>query len=168
MKLNEESGKQELSMSKVLDATSEQVFEAWVDPHQMAQWWGPKGYTNPVCELEIRAGGQIWIEMTDPNGKVHPVGGIFQVIVKGQQLVFTTKSFMDAQNNPGMLNLNSVQFQEHVDGKTKLALKVIVVRSTPEMAMQLDRMREGWSQSFDRLARLLEKNEVLVSPAVHS
>lgn len=156
MKMNEDSGKQELMMSRVFDASPEEVFDAWVDAHQLAEWWGPKGFTNPVCELDVRPGGQIYIEMTDPKGGVHPMGGVFQVITKPSQLVFTTSTFLGRDDNPGLHTLNTVQFPEHVDGKTKLVLKVIVVRSTPVAAQTVLDMRQRWEESLDRLEKVLK------------
>jgi uncharacterized protein YndB with AHSA1/START domain len=156
MKLNDESGKQELNMSRVFDAPPEEVFDAWVDSHQLSQWWGPKGFTNPVCELEVRPGGQIYIEMTDASGRVQPLSGVFQVISKHSQLVFTTSSFLGRDDNPGLHCLNTVLFQEDVDGKTRLTLKVILVRSSPIAAQAVKDMRQNWDESLDRLEKVLQ------------
>ncbi len=47
----------ELTMTRIFDAPRELVFKAWTNPEHVAQWWGPKGFTNPVCELDVRPGG---------------------------------------------------------------------------------------------------------------
>jgi len=156
MKMNEDSGKQELMLSREFDATPEEVFDAWVDAHRLAEWWGPKGSTNPVCELEVRPGGQIYIDMTDAAGVVQPMRGVFQVISKPSQLVFTTSTFLGRDDNPGLHTLNTVLFQEHVDGKTMLVLKVIVVRSSPVAAQAVTDMRQRWEESLDRLEEVLQ------------
>jgi uncharacterized protein YndB with AHSA1/START domain len=44
------SASRELTITRVIDAPREAVFEAWTDPKQMARWWGPNGFANPVCE----------------------------------------------------------------------------------------------------------------------
>jgi uncharacterized protein YndB with AHSA1/START domain len=46
--------RRELVLSRVFDAPRELVFQAWTDPKHLAQWWGPKGFTNPVCEVDAR------------------------------------------------------------------------------------------------------------------
>ena len=46
-----------LVISRVLDAPRLQVFAAWIDPKQAAQWWGPKGFTAPSCKMDFRVGG---------------------------------------------------------------------------------------------------------------
>ncbi len=51
------SEEQELVLTRVFDAPRELVFKVWTDPKHVAQWWGPHGFTNPVCELDLRPGG---------------------------------------------------------------------------------------------------------------
>jgi uncharacterized protein YndB with AHSA1/START domain len=55
--------KRDLTISRVFDAPRGRVFKAWIDANHMAQWWGPQGFTNPVCELDVRPGGAIRIHM---------------------------------------------------------------------------------------------------------
>jgi len=43
-------------ITREFDAPRELVFKAWTDPKHLAQWWGPKGFTNPVCEWDVRPG----------------------------------------------------------------------------------------------------------------
>jgi uncharacterized protein YndB with AHSA1/START domain len=40
-----------VTLVRVFDAPRSLVFKAWTDPELMAKWWGPKDFTNPVCEL---------------------------------------------------------------------------------------------------------------------
>jgi hypothetical protein len=49
--------KREVVITRVFDAPRGLVFKAWTDPEHMARWWGPKGFTNPICELDARVGG---------------------------------------------------------------------------------------------------------------
>jgi uncharacterized protein YndB with AHSA1/START domain len=46
-----------ITMVRIFDAPRELVFKAWTDPEHLAQWWGPHGFTNPVCEVDLRPGG---------------------------------------------------------------------------------------------------------------
>ena len=72
-KANEE---QELVLNSVFDDPRELVFKAWADPKCVAQWWRPRGFTNPVCELDVRPGGAIRIHMRGPDGTVYPMTGV--------------------------------------------------------------------------------------------
>jgi uncharacterized protein YndB with AHSA1/START domain len=79
----------ELVIERVFDAPPELVFQAWTQPAHLARWWGPKGFTNPVCEVDLRVGGAWRIVMRAPNGVEYPGGGIYREIVVPERLVFT-------------------------------------------------------------------------------
>ena len=74
--------------------------------------------------------------------------------LKSAPMVFTSGTFEDAEGNPQLEVFTTVTFAEH-EGKTKLTLQAVVVKSAPEVAVALDGMEEGWSQSLDRLAEHL-------------
>ena len=152
--LNMETPERVLVITRIFDAPRELVFKAWTDPKRLAQWWGPKGFTNPICELDVRPGGAIRIDMTGPDGVVYPTKGVFHEIVEPERLVITTSAFEDEDGNPQLEVLNTVTFTEH-NGKTKLTLRAVVVKSAPAVAAALAGMEEGWSQSLDRLAEEL-------------
>ena len=73
---------QELITTRIFDAPREVVFRAWTDPERLKRWWGPKGFTNPVCEVDVRTGGAIRIDMRAPDGAVYPMTGAFVEIVE--------------------------------------------------------------------------------------
>ncbi len=147
--------KQELILERTFDAPRELVFRVWTDPKHLAKWWGPKDYTNPVCELDLRPGGAIRIEMHSPDGVVIPVNGTFKEIVPLERLAFTTSGFEDEAGNPQLEVLNTVTFTDQ-GGKTKLTLQALVVKSTPAVSVPLASMEEGWNESLDRLTDVLK------------
>jgi uncharacterized protein YndB with AHSA1/START domain len=63
--------KREVVITRVFDAPRGLVFKAWTDPEHMARWWGPKGFTNPICELDARVGGAWRIVMRSPAGSAY-------------------------------------------------------------------------------------------------
>jgi uncharacterized protein YndB with AHSA1/START domain len=63
----------ELTITRVFDAPRALVFEVWTDPKHLAQWWGPQGFTNPVCEFDARVGGELRIHMRGPDGSIYPM-----------------------------------------------------------------------------------------------
>ena len=54
-------------MTRVLNAPRALAFKAWTDPDMVKEWWGPKYFTNPVCEVDARPGGAIRIVMRGPD-----------------------------------------------------------------------------------------------------
>jgi len=144
-----ESSEWDLEITRVFDAPRELVFKAWTDTEHVAQWWGPNGFTNPVCEMDVRVGGAIRIDMCAPNGVVYPMSGVFQEVVEPERLVFLS-SALDAKGNSMFDVLNTVIFAEY-DGKTSITLQARVVKATGQAPQYLQGMRAGWTQSLDRL-----------------
>ena len=58
----------EIVTTRVIDAPRERVFKAWTDPEHLAQWWGPKGFTNTFQEFDMRPGGAWRFVMPGPDG----------------------------------------------------------------------------------------------------
>ncbi|MGD1149406.1 MAG: SRPBCC domain-containing protein [Thermoanaerobaculaceae bacterium] len=143
----------ELAFTRVFDAPRELVFEAWSDPEHLARWWGPNGFTNPVCEVDVRPGGAIRIHMRGPNGTVYPMVGVYQEVIESERLVFTS-SALDKEGTPLFEVMTTVTFAEQ-GGKTTLTTKVRVVRSTPAAAPYLAGAKKGWTQSLERLGNHL-------------
>jgi uncharacterized protein YndB with AHSA1/START domain len=152
---------QELRLTRILGAPRGLVFKAWTDPEQVARWWGPRGFTNPVCELDARVGGWIRIDMRGPNGAIYPMKGLFHEVVEPERLVFTSTALEDAGGKPLFEILNTVTFEDF-HGITKLTLHAKLVTKdfvlTPQVAMALAGMEQGWSESLYRLADELDNS----------
>jgi len=145
----------ELVMTRVFDAPRKVVFAAWTNPKQVAQWWGPTGFTNPVCELDVRPGGAILIHMRAPDGTVYPVSGVYKEIVEPERLVFTSIA-LDKDGKVMFENMNTMIFSEY-DGKTTVALRVEVVKSSAGAVQHLAGMEMGWKLTLDRLEAFVRK-----------
>src|SRR5260370_13865221 len=139
----------ELVITRVLDAPRELVFRLWTDPKHMAQWWGPRGFTNPVCEMDVRPGGAWRIVMRGPDGFEYPGRGVYREVVEPERLVFTNLA-VDREGNTLLEGLTTVIFAEH-GGKTKLTLQTSAVGLVADAARMLEGMEQGWTQSLERL-----------------
>jgi uncharacterized protein YndB with AHSA1/START domain len=144
----------EVNITRIFNAPRDVVYDAWTTTDILSKWWGPKGFTNPVCELNLYDGGAIRIDMTGPDGTVYPMGGTFHELVKPSLLVFSTTAFDDAENGSKLEAVNTVSFSEE-DGKTSLNLHASVIKAEGDGIEAVNGMEEGWNQSFDRLAELL-------------
>jgi uncharacterized protein YndB with AHSA1/START domain len=78
----------ELATSRVIDAPRERVFRAFSDPTHLAQWWGPKGFTNTFHEFDLRPGGTWRFVMHGPDGGNYPNESVFQEVVEPERVVF--------------------------------------------------------------------------------
>lgn len=149
------SANQELTITRTFAAPPELVFQAWTDPALVAQWWGPKQFTNPVCEVDARAGGAILIHMLGPDGVTYPMRGSFQEVEPPRRLVFTSTAFEHETGNFLLENVTTVTFAAQ-DGATEVTMHTKVTAATAEAAGALSGMEEGWNQSLDKLAGYLE------------
>jgi uncharacterized protein YndB with AHSA1/START domain len=146
-----------LVLKRVFDAPPARVFKAWTDPKQFAAWWGPHGFTAPLCQLDVRPGGAILVHMKGPDGSPFsepmPMGGTFLEVVPPTRLVFTATAFPDGKGGWKLENRNEVTFTAK-GNRTELVLRVTVLKDSPEIAPALAGMEQGWSQSLEKLAEL--------------
>ena len=147
------SAERVLHFTRVFDAPRALVFKMWTDPTHMAQWWGPRGFTNPICELDARVGGKIRIDMRAPDGRVFPMSGTFREIVEPERLVFVAYPDDHAGNHLAE-SLTTVTFEDQ-GGKTKLTMHARAVGLAPIAVQMLAGMDAGWNGSLDKLAELV-------------
>jgi len=140
----------EIVITRVFDAPRELVFRAWTDPKHMEQWWGPKGFTNTVEQMDVRPGGAWRIVMHAPDGNSYPAQGVYREIVPPERLVFTNNA-VDKDGNSIIDGFTTVTFAEQ-DGKTKLTLHTRGVAMVAYAANYLKGMEMGWTQSLEKLA----------------
>jgi uncharacterized protein YndB with AHSA1/START domain len=143
----------ELTLTRLLNAPPPLVWAAWTEPKHLARWWGPAGFTNPVCEVDARPGGALRIVMRGPDGVEYPMTGVFREVVAPERLVFTTTA-IDQAGNALLEGLATVTFAAE-GTKTRLILQTRAVGLVPYAARMLEGMEAGWSQSLDRLGDFL-------------
>lgn len=143
-------GDVDLIITRTFDAKPENVFKAWVDPKQVAKWYGPEGFTNDVHEFDAREGGAYRLTMKGPDGSSHPLRGVFKTIQKPTKLVFTWA--WDEGSGPASMEgetLVSVEFKA-VGDKTEMTMTH--AGFADEKAKEMHSM--GWSSSFAKLEKL--------------
>jgi len=153
---------QELVITRVFDAPRELVWKAWTEPERFMQWWGPKGFTSPVCKIDLRVGGKYLNCMRSPEGKDYWSTGVYREVVEPERIV-CTDSFADAEGNvvpathyemsadSPLEMLVTVTFEKH-EGTTKLTLQHV---GLPAGEMS-ELTGAGWNESFDKLAESLK------------
>jgi uncharacterized protein YndB with AHSA1/START domain len=151
----EESANQEFIFRREYRAPRQLVAAAWTDPERMAQWWGPHGFTNPVCELDARPGGRLRIDMHGPDGTVYPMTGAYE-IVEPDRVAFSCLP-LDEHGQPLFEVLNVVTFVEHAGG-TIQTVRARVGRVSPGATIHFAGMEAGWSQSLERLGDHLARS----------
>ncbi len=148
-------GEESIVITREFDAPREMVFKAWTEPKHVAQWWGPKGFTNPVCEVDARVGGAWHIVMRAPNGDEYPGGGVYREVVAPERLVFTNDA-VDKEGKTILKGLTTVTFAER-SGKTLLTLETSAIAMVDYAAAYLKGMEQGWTMSLEKLEEFVAR-----------
>ncbi|PYM42811.1 MAG: polyketide cyclase [Candidatus Rokuibacteriota bacterium] len=137
----------EIVTTRVIDAPRERVFKAWTDPEHLAQWWGPKGFTNTFQEFDMRPGGAWRFVMHGPDGVDYKNKSVFVEIVRPERIVFKHVSGPQFQV--------TATFTEQA-GKSRLIFRMLF-DTAAESAKVKGFAVEANEQNFDRLEAQLAK-----------
>jgi uncharacterized protein YndB with AHSA1/START domain len=139
----------EILMTRVFDAPRDLVFDAFTRPELLKRWFGPRGWTLDVCEVDHRVGGGFRFVLRGPNGSLMGMRGVYREIVRPERSVHM-ESFDDY---PGESQVTGV-FHEH-DGKTTLTVTVLYPSKEVRDIILKSGMEHGAAETYDRLAEML-------------
>ncbi len=143
----------EIRIIRTYDAAVEDVWDAWTDPEQVVQWWGPRGFTLTTHSKELRPGGIWHYTMHGPDGTGYPNKTLYHEVETHKKLVYDHGGYDD---RPPLFRV-TVLFSEIADGKTQMDMTMTL--ATPEAAEEISKhiKRMGGNATWDRLAEYLEK-----------
>lgn len=137
-------------ITRTFDAPRALVFEAWSKPEHLKHWFGPTGFTLPVCEMDFRAGGVMNVVMRAPDGQEFRSNGRFREIVAPERIVMEGALLGD-DGKPQFEDRNTVTFEER-SGKTIVTVTAQVIKiHDPRAAAGIEGMEQGWNETLDRL-----------------
>lgn len=146
----EEVSSRELVLTRLINAPRTRVFQAWTDPAQLAQWWGPHGMTVPVCEMEVKPGGVFRTVMRAPDGTEYPNEGFFVEVAEPERLAFTDKLEANGKPSREAFMLATATFEEQ-DGKTKLTARALHYSDADREKHERMGFHKGWGEMLERL-----------------
>ncbi len=145
----------EAKLTRVFDASREQVWRAFTEPDQFAQWFGTPPHTTPLStvSMDVRPGGAWRATMVhETDGSELPFRGTYREVVEPERLVFTYEDVEDPSN--ANVDVATVTFTD-VGGKTE-----VEYRQAGHMPdEQYPQVEEGVSGFFERLADHLERRQ---------
>ena len=137
-----------LELKRVLPAASEAVFRAFSDASELARWWGPNGFTVPSLEFEPRVGASYRIEMQPPEADRFYLTGEFREVDPPARLAYT---FVWEEPDPDDVETQvELRFRD-LGESSEVALTQGPFRTEARRALH----RDGWTDSLDKLERLL-------------
>ena len=151
-------------VTRIFDAPRELVWKAWTDPKYVMQWWGPKGFTSPVCKMDFRVGGKFLYCMRTPDGQECWNAGEYHEIVPQEKIVYSMY-FSDSKGNkvePADYGIEHeaiddaydvIIFEDLGNGQTKLTL----IGNEPMESAKNSGQLEGWNQILDKVAEVVTK-----------
>jgi uncharacterized protein YndB with AHSA1/START domain len=145
--MTEAATAQEITITRVFDAPRELVWKAWTEPEQLAQWWGARGWTNPVerVTMDVRPGGAFSVtSVSDEDGSEMTVRGVYGEVVEPERLVLEEPA--EGSWHEGAVSVAT--FTDLGDGRTEMTVRT-TIHTTDEMRQMAE---EGMATSFDRLA----------------
>jgi uncharacterized protein YndB with AHSA1/START domain len=137
----------EIRVTRTFDAPAQVVFDFHTKPEHVQKWLlGPPGWSMPVCEIDLRAGGVYrYVWRSDENGMEFGVQGQFREIDAPARLVHTES--MDGREGEALCTLTLTESGE----TTRLDLAMLFPSQSERDAALESGMTEGMSMSYDRL-----------------
>jgi uncharacterized protein YndB with AHSA1/START domain len=143
----------EIVMTRVFDAPRRLVWDAFTRPELLKRWFGPRGWSLVVCEVDLRVGGGFRFVLRGPDGTTMGMRGVYREIAPPERSVHI-ESFDDY---PGESQVTTVMV-EH-GGKTTLTATVLYPSREIRDALIKSGMEHGAAESYDKLAELLASAE---------
>ena len=139
----------EIVLTRVFHAPRQMVWDAFTKPELLKRWFGPRGWSLVVCEVDLRVGGGFRFVLRGPDGRDMGMRGVYREIVPPERSIHM-ESFDDY---PGESQVTSV-FAEQ-DGKTTLTATVLYPSKEVRDFVIQSGMEHGAAESYDKLAELL-------------
>ncbi len=146
----------EIVITREFDAPRELVWEAWTQPQHVAQWWGPRGFTNTIHEMAVKPGGVWRLMMHGADGTGYPNKIVYTEVVKPARLVYEHSD--DDPESKTHFNV-TVTFED-LGGRTRLTMRM-VFDTAAERQQVIDEFGElqGANETMERLREYLATME---------
>ncbi len=156
------NGKERMVVTRIFGAPRALVWKAWTEAKYAMLWWGPKGFTAPVCKIDFRVGGKYLFCMRSPDGWEGWNGGEYYEIVPYEKIVYSMY-FADKDGNkvaPEVYGIENeggddthdiVTFEDLGNGRTRLTL----IGNEPMQEAKDSGQLEGWNETFEKVASVV-------------
>ena len=138
-----------VTLHRVLRATPDRVYRAFIDPDAKAKWLPPHGFTGKVHSMDARVGGSYRMSFTNfSTGKSHSFGGTYVELTPGERIRYTDK--FEDPNLPGEMHV-TVSLKKVLCG-TELHIEQTGIPA----AIPVEFCYAGWQESLQLLALLVD------------
>jgi len=142
------AGEREIVLTRVFDAPRELVFDAWIDPEHIGEWWGPNGFTTTPIEMDVRPGGMRRFVMHGPDGTDYDNRMVYTEITRPERIAYLHGR--DIDDDPGRFEV-TVTFVD-LGGRTELTMRMVLATAEDRaQKVKFGAVKLGY-QTLDRLA----------------
>lgn len=142
----------EIHVERVFDAPRGRVFAAMTDPELIPEWWGPRGVTTVVDQMDVRPGGSWRFVIHNSDGSQTAFRGTYREITAPELIVQT----FEWEGMPGHVSVETATFEE-LDGCTKLTTTSLFHTPEERDGMLASDMERGMNETYARLDELLAR-----------
>ncbi len=145
----------EILSERVFDAPRERVFAAYTDPDLISRWWGPRGTTTTVDQMDVRPGGA-WrfVVRNDSDGEETGFRGTYREVTPPERIVQT----FEWEGMPGHVIVETATFED-LGERTRVTNTSLFHTPEERDGMLASGMEKGLTESHDRLTELLAQTE---------
>jgi uncharacterized protein YndB with AHSA1/START domain len=144
----------ELTITRLINAPPEKVYQAWIDPEMIKEWFCPRPWRVTHAVVDARPGGASDMTFKGPNGEEHPNRGVFLEVITGKKLVFTD-AYVSAWVPSEKPFMTGVLTFENEDGKTRYTARVCHWTEADMKQHEQMGFYDGWAKATDQLELLL-------------
>jgi uncharacterized protein YndB with AHSA1/START domain len=147
-------------IERTFDAPVDLIWQMWTKPEHFKNWYGPKGFTVPVAEMDVRVGGKRLICMTSPDGsmKMWTIGE-YTEIVPNERFVYTESP---SDENGNVVSPSAMGMPDGYPATTEITVLLEDLGGRTKMVMTHAGVPAdsgaggGWEQAFDKLTDHIE------------
>ena len=158
--MSDTNSKDAVVIERTFDAPQDLIWQMWTDPEHFQKWYGPKGFTVPVADMELRVGGKRLICMASPDGSMKMwTTGQHTEFVPNQRLVYTEST---ADEDGNVVSPSALGMPDGDTAKTQLTVHFDVLVGRTSMVITQAGVPAGsaagggWEQAFDKMTDLIE------------
>lgn len=147
----------DIELDREVDVPPELVWKAWTTPELLKEWFAPKPFETPGCEIDLRPGGKFRTVMRSPEGDEFDGTGCFLEVIPNERLVWTSALAPGYRPQPGEMPFTAIiELQPTASGGTRY--RAIAMHQSPEESQQHADMGfvEGWGAALDQLVALVK------------
>ena len=141
----------EIRIERIFDAPRDRVFAIYTDPALIPEWWGPRGTTTIVDQMDVRTGGSWRFITRGPDGSESAFRGSYREVTPPERIVQT----FEWDGMPGHPSVETAEFTDLGDGRTRVVTTSLFFTQEERDGMIGSGMEGGLNQSYEALDRLL-------------